>query len=41
MNLLKTYALSFAVTSIKMLSGLVVNKAIAVYLGPSRIALIG
>jgi len=41
MNLLKTSILSFIATSIKILSGLVINKAIAVYIGPSGLALIG
>ncbi|WP_166373158.1 O-antigen translocase [Psychromonas sp. SA13A] len=41
MNLLKTSILSFVATSIKLAAGLVINKAISVYIGPSGIALIG
>ncbi|MBS9818536.1 O-antigen translocase [Vibrio alginolyticus] len=41
MNLLKTSMLSFLATGIKMLSGLVINKAVSVLIGPSGLALIG
>ena len=41
MNFLKTSLLSGLSTLIKLLSGLVVNKVIAVYIGPAGIALIG
>lgn len=41
MNLIKTSALSFVATVIKMVSGLVINKAVAVYVGPTGLALIG
>ncbi|MEZ9347469.1 oligosaccharide flippase family protein, partial [Vibrio splendidus] len=41
MNLLKTSILSFFATGIKMLSGLVINKAVSVIIGPSGLALIG
>lgn len=41
MNLIKTSILSFLATAIKALSGIVINKAIAVIIGPSGIALIG
>jgi len=41
MNFLKTSLLSGLSTLIKLLSGLVVNKVVAVYIGPSGIALIG
>lgn len=41
MTLLKTSLLSFIATAIKMLAGLVINKAIAVYIGPAGLALIG
>lgn len=41
MNLVKTSALSFISTVVKMLSGLVINKAVAIYVGPSGLALIG
>ena len=41
MNLIKTSALSFIATLVKMVSGLVINKAISIYIGPSGLALIG
>ena len=41
MNFLKTSLLSGISTIVKMLSSLVVNKIIAIYIGPSGIALIG
>lgn len=41
MNLIKTSLLSFIATSIRMLSALVINKFVAVYIGPSGLALIG
>lgn len=41
MTLIKTTVLSFIATVIKLLAGLVINKAIAIYIGPSGLALIG
>ncbi|MCP3761381.1 O-antigen translocase [Domibacillus sp. A3M-37] len=41
MNLLKTSFLSGIATIIRMLTSLIVNKVIAVYIGPSGIAIIG
>lgn len=41
MNLLKTSVLSFIATAVRMLSALVINKAIALYIGPAGLALIG
>ncbi|WP_133013465.1 O-antigen translocase [Marinomonas flavescens] len=41
MTLVKTSILSFIATAIKMLSALVINKAVAIYIGPSGLALIG
>lgn len=41
MNLLKTSFLTFIATAIKILAGLVINKAVSIYIGPSGIALIG
>ena len=41
MTLIKTSILSLIATFFKMLSGLVINKAISVYIGPSGLALIG
>lgn len=41
MTLIKTSILSFIATVIKIIAGLVVNKAIATYIGPSGLALIG
>ena len=41
MTLIKTSILSFIATAIKMLAALVINKAVAVYIGPSGLALVG
>ncbi len=41
MSLVKTSLLSFIATSVKMLSLLVINKVVAVTIGPSGVALIG
>lgn len=41
MTLIKTSLLSLIATFFKMLSGLVINKAISVYIGPSGLAAIG
>jgi O-antigen/teichoic acid export membrane protein len=41
LNLLKTSFLAFIATAIKIIAGLVINKAVSVYIGPSGIALIG
>lgn len=41
MTLIKTSILSFISTVIKLLTGLVINKAVALYIGPSGLALIG
>lgn len=41
MTLIKTSVLNFIVTVIKIISGIIINKAIAVYIGPSGLALIG
>ncbi|MDQ9094046.1 O-antigen translocase [Pseudoalteromonas haloplanktis] len=41
MNLAKTSVLSFIATVIKMLSAIVINKAVAVFIGPAGLALIG
>lgn len=41
MTLVKTSILSFIATAIKILAGLVINKAVSVYIGPSGLALIG
>lgn len=41
MTLIKTSVLSFIATVIKIISGIIINKAIAVYIGPSGLALIG
>lgn len=41
MTLVKTSILSFIATAIKMVAGLVINKAVAVYIGPSGLALVG
>ncbi|MFA0001681.1 O-antigen translocase [Vibrio lentus] len=41
MNLAKTSILSFLATMIRLLSGLVINKAIAIIIGPSGLAFIG
>jgi len=41
MTLIKTSILSFIATVIKMLAALVINKAVAVYVGPTGLAMIG
>ncbi|MCG9697115.1 O-antigen translocase [Shewanella sp. Isolate11] len=41
MNLVKTSLLSFLATAIKLIAGLVINKAISLFIGPSGLALIG
>ena len=41
LNLVKTSILSFIATAIKMLAGLVINKAIAILIGPGGLAMIG
>ena len=41
MTLVKTSILSFIATVIKMITGLVINKAIALYVGPAGLALVG
>ena len=41
MTLIKTSALSLIATTIKIVSGLVINKAVATYIGPAGLALIG
>ena len=41
MTLIKTSLLSFVATIVKVISGLVINKAVAIYIGPSGLALIG
>lgn len=41
MNLLKTSFLTVISTGMKILSGLVINKAISIFIGPSGLALIG
>ena len=41
MTLIKTSILSFIATAVRLLSGLVINKAIAIYVGPSGLAAIG
>lgn len=41
MTLIKTSILSLIATFFKMLSGLVINKAVSVYIGPAGLALIG
>ncbi len=41
MTLVKTSILSFVATVIKMIAALVINKAVAVYIGPTGLALIG
>ncbi|WP_204794791.1 O-antigen translocase [Oceanisphaera litoralis] len=41
MTLFKTSILSFIATAVKMLSALVINKAVALYIGPSGLALVG
>lgn len=41
MTLIKTSILSFIATAVRLLSGLIINKAIALYIGPSGLAAIG
>jgi len=41
LNLVKTSILSFIATAVKMLAGLVINKAVALFIGPSGLAVIG
>ncbi|WP_279151642.1 O-antigen translocase [Photobacterium iliopiscarium] len=41
MNIVKASVYSFISTVVKMLSGLVINKAISIFVGPSGLALIG
>ncbi|MBG3116227.1 hypothetical protein GHV30_11365 [Proteus mirabilis] len=41
MTLIKTSILSLIATFFKMLSGLIINKAISVYIGPAGLAIIG
>ena len=41
MTLVKTSILSFIATAIRMIAGLVINKAVAVYIGPAGLALVG
>lgn len=41
MNLIKTSLLTFIATAVKMISGLVINKAVSIYIGPSGLALVG
>lgn len=41
MKLIETSILSFIATAVTMVSGLVINKAVAIYIGPSGLALIG
>ncbi len=41
MTLIKTSLLSFIATVVKLLAGIVINKAVAVYIGPSGLALVG
>lgn len=41
MTLVKTSILSFIATAIKMIAALVINKAVAVYIGPAGLALVG
>lgn len=41
MTLFRTSILSFIATAIKMVSALVINKAVAVYIGPTGLALVG
>ena len=41
MTLIKTSILSLISTVIKLITGLVINKAVAVYIGPAGLALIG
>ncbi|WP_417538251.1 O-antigen translocase [Marinomonas sp.] len=41
MSLIRTSALTFLVTASKMLAGLVINKAISLFIGPSGLAFLG
>lgn len=41
MTLIKTSLLSFIATAVKLLAALVINKAVALYIGPSGLAIIG
>lgn len=41
MTLVKTSVLSFIATVIKLLAGLVINKAVSIFIGPSGLAVIG
>ena len=41
MTLGRTSILAFSATVVKILAGLVINKAVALYIGPSGLALIG
>lgn len=41
MTLIKTSVLSFIATAIKMIAALVINKAVAIYIGPTGLALVG
>ena len=41
MTLIKTSILSFIATVTKLLTGLVINKAVAIYIGPAGLALVG
>lgn len=41
MNLIKTSLLSLAATTAKMLAGLAISKALAIYVGPSGLAIVG
>lgn len=41
MNLIKTSILSFIATAIKLVAGIVINKAISLFVGPAGLALIG
>lgn len=41
MNLIKTSILSFIATAIKILAGLVVNKAVSIFIGPAGLGAIG
>ncbi|WP_368900169.1 O-antigen translocase [Mixta calida] len=41
MNLVRTSILSFIATLVKMISGLIINKAVALFIGPGGLAVIG
>jgi O-antigen/teichoic acid export membrane protein len=41
LNLVKTTFLSFLATAIKIISGLIINKAVSIFIGPSGLAAIG